>query len=40
MYQPGELRPEIRRKNARQNAIDKIPPLEGYLLKQKLNEVK
>lgn len=32
--------PEIGRKIARQNAIAKIWPLEGYLLKQQLHEVK
>lgn len=35
---PENFDPEIGRKIARQNAISKIWPLEGYLLKQRLNE--
>ncbi|EBR0128660.1 hypothetical protein DNU54_16295 [Salmonella enterica subsp. enterica serovar Ajiobo] len=37
---PENFDPEIGRKIARQNAIAKIWPLEGYLLKQQLHEVK
>ncbi len=35
---PENFDPEIGRKVARKNAIEKIWPLEGYLLKQKLSE--
>lgn len=35
---PENFDPEIGRKIARQNAVQKIWPLEGYLLKQKLSE--
>lgn len=35
---PENFDPEIGRKIARDNAIQKIWPLEGYLLKQKLSE--
>lgn len=37
---PENFDPEIGRKITRQNAIAKIWPLEGYLLKQQLHEVK
>ncbi|EPN9334080.1 Gp49 family protein [Cronobacter sakazakii] len=37
---PENFDPEIGRKIARQNAIAKIWPLEGYLLLQQLHEVK
>lgn len=37
---PENFDPEIGRKIARQNAIAKIWPLEGYLLKEQLHEVK
>ncbi|EFT7071061.1 hypothetical protein HVM83_003845 [Salmonella enterica subsp. arizonae serovar 48:z4,z24:-] len=37
---PENFDPDIGRKIARQNAISKIWPLEGYLLKQQLHEVK
>ncbi|HHW8768572.1 TPA: Gp49 family protein, partial [Salmonella enterica] len=37
---PENFDPEIGRKIARSNAIAKIWPLEGYLLKQQLHEVK
>ncbi|GHM31555.1 hypothetical protein ECZU45_53420 [Escherichia coli] len=35
---PENFDAEIGRKVARKNAIEKIWPLEGYLLKQKLSE--
>lgn len=35
---PENFNPEIGRKIARQNAREKIWPLEGYLLKQRLHE--
>ncbi|EKQ7398058.1 hypothetical protein P6Q96_004908, partial [Escherichia coli] len=35
---PKNFDAEIGRKVARKNAIEKIWPLEGYLLKQKLSE--
>ncbi len=37
---PENFDPEIGRKIARQNAVAKIWPLEGYLLKQRFNEEK
>ncbi len=37
---PENFDPEIGRKIARQNAVAKIWPLEGYLLKQRFNEAK
>lgn len=36
---PENFNAEIGRKIARENAVNKIWPLEGYLLKQKLSEV-
>lgn len=35
---PENFDPEIGRKIARQNAVSKIWPLEGYLLKQRLSD--
>lgn len=35
---PENFDPEMGRKIARENAVNKIWPLEGYLLKQKLSE--
>ncbi|HBV5832428.1 TPA: hypothetical protein MD207_005093, partial [Klebsiella pneumoniae] len=37
---PENFDPEIGRKIARQNAVAKIWPLEGYLLKQRFNKAK